>query len=1685
MDSEWICTQAISIEETTNDNYSVTNFGCIILNNNKENEKYILQEGDNTIGRYPSNSIYIEHPSVSMYHAVIQCDSDGVVLLDKGSLNKTKLNQKNLKKNVAYFLDEDSLITFGDVQAHYYINSEHIHINNEKNKCPKEKVEIKEDDVNSIVTIEQNNLMKLKCITSKNSSNVSYSTEIIKEHSLQNSLSSTIINKSSSSDAFGQTESNKNNNLCSTFQSCFDKEDTPSPVMDLKGPLSDSYSICLMNKDNSFVDEKNILNNDVNDDSLKSNTETLREETPSPTMDLGLFVNYNISTQLGLDQINVSNNQVNIYNEETQLFEIDKNFRHQPLNVVNYAGVKENKLENLEISKELVIQKSEGNEQLKNSNIISQQDIKVSELDDDFFDCPTQKIELLKVSSNNVTEEYNENDNQTKDSINNLESLGEDTQIFIDLDFNTVETNKTVNLQNIKHFSDTEYKNAKDSNLTLSNILQTKKKENSLFKKPSLVSLNELETQISSSKNDFFDCSKKKVVLSQTTNTNLNITHAKNNCLAIDKNNFNVAEKQLPQNNNYSDHSTQKVVFFKTPQAPMKSISKCYVNILNKSDNLQKNESNMLNEVDTQLLSELNNDFFDCPTQKLNNKIEYKEIKNNEIGDNENIQDNYFDCPTQKLNVVSDNNKCLNKLDNNHVKPDMLYQNTTTKINLNVKNSSNNLFASQTDNQKQSSTKNFINTFEADDDDIFNCLTQQIIKPSRGNNTFNKENKLMKQELPINNLNMNQNNSIEEIVNKSKVVEIDLSEDFFNCPTQKISSHPKYLNQENILLNNIYEEETEIFECIQRKTIKKNVVTFSNNDEIHNITGINSNKINNDDFFNCPTQKISTSFSKNSTKKSVTDINEEETQVISGIIKPHKEVQVVSNNTIDISNEIETQLFNEQDDDFFNCPTQKISTSFSKNSTKKSVTDINEEETQVIPGLIEPHKEVQVVSNNTIDISNEIETQLFNEQDDDFFNCPTQKIPTSVSHNSTKNINENETEVITHLIKSNKVGTVVSNNTIDNSNEIETQLFNEQDDDFFNCPTQKIPTSVSQNSTKKALTDINEEEAQVIPCLIKPYKVGTVVSNNTIDIINGGETNNFCSSNLDITVKLTSNISDFPMRDKEEFYNCSTQKLSHDLLTNKDLAIVKSDLINIKKTKDKKTSISKLDTYTFVNKKIESFFDCHTQKIIANENSKVVLNSRNMNSGETQYFHMNNEDLNSNKFSPNIKNSNDNSSHNKNMNSYNEDYQKVLMKNKETEMSKVNVKPSIRIRSDLHNTNNFNRSNVHEITRDVINSDANLKNEKLHSPRRSKRILVGRNSSSYSINNISIKQEPIFDNENCLNKSNRKFPLKNTLYLKQMDETIYSPLNLLNSNYDILNSAQNANTHLDLPPCKPSTSSDAVKWQSFWNKKKNLSVENKNNCKMLINSKINNNDTINKKERYQTRAVTKKENYEDVSRKRKLNISVEENNKRICDDRRKSETSVLIKKSKDVIVMFSFLRNLQSMKYFVEKTGGCVTDDITQCSILVTDKIRCTMKILSAIARGVPVVTANWLKHSYTVKMFQDVDEFIVVDNDAERKYNFQLKESLTKARNCGLLTGYTVLVTPSVKPGPRDMKTIISCAGGNFVLNWPKTITDKALIVTCDNDRQHWKSVWDYNKASIIDGDTLVTSIIRQKLNF
>ena len=55
----------------------------------------------------------------------------------------------------------------------------------------------------------------------------------------------------------------------------------------------------------------------------------------------------------------------------------------------------------------------------------------------------------------------------------------------------------------------------------------------------------------------------------------------------------------------------------------------------------------------------------------------------------------------------------------------------------------------------------------------------------------------------------------------------------------------------------------------------------------------------------------------------------------------------------------------------------------------------------------------------------------------------------------------------------------------------------------------------------------------------------------------------------------------------------------------------------------------------------------------------------------------------------------------------------------------------------------------------------------------------------------------------------------------------------------------------------------------------------------------------------------------------------------------------------------------------VTELGGTVTEEIDECTVLVTDKIRRTAKFLCMVAKGIPIVSPNWVKMSKEMKRFQ------------------------------------------------------------------------------------------------------------------
>ena len=68
-------------------------------------------------------------------------------------------------------------------------------------------------------------------------------------------------------------------------------------------------------------------------------------------------------------------------------------------------------------------------------------------------------------------------------------------------------------------------------------------------------------------------------------------------------------------------------------------------------------------------------------------------------------------------------------------------------------------------------------------------------------------------------------------------------------------------------------------------------------------------------------------------------------------------------------------------------------------------------------------------------------------------------------------------------------------------------------------------------------------------------------------------------------------------------------------------------------------------------------------------------------------------------------------------------------------------------------------------------------------------------------------------------------------------------------------------------------------------------------------------------------------------------------------------------------VLFTGYDNPQQEK-IVKDLGGIVTTKISECTILVTDKIRRTAKFLCGLGRGIPIVNENYLISCKMAKTF-------------------------------------------------------------------------------------------------------------------
>ncbi|XP_043972746.1 mediator of DNA damage checkpoint protein 1 isoform X2 [Gambusia affinis] len=165
------------------------------------------------------------------------------------------------------------------------------------------------------------------------------------------------------------------------------------------------------------------------------------------------------------------------------------------------------------------------------------------------------------------------------------------------------------------------------------------------------------------------------------------------------------------------------------------------------------------------------------------------------------------------------------------------------------------------------------------------------------------------------------------------------------------------------------------------------------------------------------------------------------------------------------------------------------------------------------------------------------------------------------------------------------------------------------------------------------------------------------------------------------------------------------------------------------------------------------------------------------------------------------------------------------------------------------------------------------------------------------------------------------------------------------------------------------------------------------------------------------------------------------------------------------------------------RLGGAMARGVSDMNCLVTDKVRRTVKFLCAVAKGVPVVTTQWLEESGKAGRFLSPLDFIVKDPEQEKKFSFSLQESLRTASSQPLLKGYEIHVTKSVQPELVLMKEIITCCGATFLKKMPAAHKPRAVVISCEEDLRLCGPAVSAS-LPVVTAEFILTGILQQRVD-
>jgi len=178
-------------------------------------------------------------------------------------------------------------------------------------------------------------------------------------------------------------------------------------------------------------------------------------------------------------------------------------------------------------------------------------------------------------------------------------------------------------------------------------------------------------------------------------------------------------------------------------------------------------------------------------------------------------------------------------------------------------------------------------------------------------------------------------------------------------------------------------------------------------------------------------------------------------------------------------------------------------------------------------------------------------------------------------------------------------------------------------------------------------------------------------------------------------------------------------------------------------------------------------------------------------------------------------------------------------------------------------------------------------------------------------------------------------------------------------------------------------------------------------------------------------------------------------------------------------VLFSGYRCKDHVKIII-KLGGKLTSNVNNCTVMVTDRLRLTSKMLLLMRRGLPVVSPAWILACKDQGGFVDPWDHILIDQYMEKVWDFNLKESLNDKPK-ELLKGYSVHVTRSVKPDPNLYDELIQNLGGKIADENELDKSSRNLAISCKEDAEIVKKLKDLG-VKVVSKDFLISVILCHK---